>query len=171
MEFTGYRGPYTDGFPTQRVAGDGTVWREAGRNELAQAPADLLVYFGKTGAEPRPVGEYAGYAVGGAPFLPSMAALMPVYVRADQADPILLERYAAAKREWDALTIEAGHDPENAELRAKRDRAGKWHNAWAESLGEPGHGDPLCCQRYGRVHLPEFAVSPCRWHQPAGVRS
>jgi hypothetical protein len=24
--------------------------------------------------------------------------------------------------------------------------------------------DPLCCQRYGRLHLPEFSVPGCRWH-------
>ena len=25
-------------------------------------------------------------------------------------------------------------------------------------------GDPECCQRYGRLHLPEFALTGCRWH-------
>jgi hypothetical protein len=82
MEFTGYKGPYKDGFPTRRVANDGTVWREATPRELSEASADLLVYFGKPGTDPVHVSTYDQYKLpGGCPFLVGIAQLLPVYVQ------------------------------------------------------------------------------------------
>lgn len=85
MKFTGYRGPYEDGFPTGRIADDGSVWHEAAPKEIAQLPDDALVWFGKEGTEPRVKAHYAGYVLaGGYPYLAGIAALLPVYVRDDE---------------------------------------------------------------------------------------
>jgi hypothetical protein len=43
--------------------------------------------------------------------------------------------------------------------------------AWAEidrlkeAAGEGGPDDPLCCQRYSRLHHPVFSVTGCRWYE------
>lgn len=81
MKFTGYKGPWDDyGFPTRKVADDGSVWRQATPKELADAPGDLLVFFGR--GDPQPVSHFADYYLpGDYPFLPGYAALVPVYVR------------------------------------------------------------------------------------------
>lgn len=87
MKFTGYKGPWNEhGFPARKVADDGSVWREATPKELAEAPGDLLVFFGH--GNPLPVSHWADYEMpGGVPFLPAFAALVPVYVR-DEPCPV-----------------------------------------------------------------------------------
>lgn len=67
-----------------RVADDGTTWREATPKELADAPDDTLVWFGKAGTEPTPKSGYSNlYLAGNYPYLIGIAALLPVYVRAE----------------------------------------------------------------------------------------
>lgn len=79
MRFTGYKGPYKDGFPTRRVADDDTVWREATPGELADPAPDLLIFWGK--GEPEYASKYTGLCLpGDYPVLAGLAALMPVYV-------------------------------------------------------------------------------------------
>lgn len=79
MRFTGYKGPYKDGFPTRRIADDGTVWREATPGELADPAPDLLIFWGR--GEPEYASKYRDfYLPGDYPLLAGLAALMPVYV-------------------------------------------------------------------------------------------
>lgn len=86
MKLTGYQGPYNKtGFPTRFVMDDGTVWREATRQELADAAPDLPVML-SLGREPVPAGKFADLRFpGGYPFLPGFAALRPVYVQDKEA--------------------------------------------------------------------------------------
>jgi hypothetical protein len=68
--------------PTRHVADDGTIWREATPKELANAPGDLLIYFGKPGTSPVHVNIYDQLRLpGNYPFLPGIAQLLPVYVQ------------------------------------------------------------------------------------------
>lgn len=88
MKFVGYKGPWDErtGFPTRHVADDGSVWREATPKELAEAPPDLVIFFGR--GETKTVGDYADYRFpGDYPFLPGYAALVPVYVK-DEEDAL-----------------------------------------------------------------------------------
>ena len=75
---TSYRGSG----PTFRVVHeteDGRRWREATPKELAEIGPDALVFMGR--GEPHPASDYTGYCfAGGYPFLPALAALLPVYV-------------------------------------------------------------------------------------------
>lgn len=87
MRFTGYRGPYQHGMPTRQVADDGSVWRAATPEELAEAPGDLEIYWGTMGTSPGHVSDYAGLVLSGNyPLLPGIAALRPVWVRCADGD-------------------------------------------------------------------------------------
>lgn len=61
---------------------DGREWHEAvsGR-ELADLPPDALVVIGN--GEPEAKGTYDGLYIAGAPFLPAIAHLMPVYIEGE----------------------------------------------------------------------------------------
>jgi hypothetical protein len=86
MKITGYRGPYKHGFPTRFTMDDGTTWREATRQELFNAPPDLMVKFSLAeDSTPKPAGEYTSLRFpGNYPFLAGLAALRPVYIEDKQ---------------------------------------------------------------------------------------
>lgn len=62
---------------------DGKEWHEAksGR-ELADLPGDALVIVGR--GDPEPKSRYDGIVIAGAPFLPAIAHLMPVYIEGEK---------------------------------------------------------------------------------------
>jgi hypothetical protein len=75
-----------------------------------------------------------------------------------------LAEYVAAADEWGrlvakwAMTGNPGDAvPEGVKLAEARVGALK------AAAGEGGLRDPLCCQRYTRLHRPEFSVGGCRW--------
>lgn len=85
--------------------------------------------------------------------------------RATTADLELLARYRAAKGEWERLVREHGmtHVPGQPWPLAVKEAEAQ-ALAMKEAAGDGQPGDPLCCQRYTRLHLPEFALSGCRWY-------
>lgn len=68
----------------------------------------------------------------------------------------IYERHAGAYR--DALD-------EVTRTRLARDTAFATLTDLRQRQGEPTGDDPLCCQRYGRLHLREHAVPGCRWFE------
>lgn len=69
-----------------RQADDGSIWREATPQELADAlkdNQDLLVWMGREGTDPRSIGEWADYKLAGNyPFIVGIAQLTGgVYLR------------------------------------------------------------------------------------------
>jgi hypothetical protein len=86
-------------------------------------------------------------------------------------DRDLLARYREVKDRWERLTAEHATEVMNgtaweitSKFREQRDEAEREYDALKAEAGEGQPGDPLCCQRYGRLHLPEFAVRGCRWY-------
>jgi hypothetical protein len=89
-------------------------------------------------------------------------------------DLALLGEYVAAREEYERLISKFGpaHTP-GQDWPAVVYQAGDRVDALKDAAGEPQPGDPLCCQRYGRLHLPEFALQGCRWYgaRPALVQA
>ena len=50
-----------------------------------------------------------------------------------------------------------------ASARAVRDKAYAEMFDFKQQLGDATPDDPLCCQRYGRIHQRELSVPGCRW--------
>jgi hypothetical protein len=73
----------------------------------------------------------------------------------------LMAEYRLARRLWEDLTAEL---PATGAGRQNALAAQAVVDILKARLGEPGADDPLCCQRYGRVHDLSFAVQGCRWH-------
>lgn len=77
----------------------------------------------------------------------------------------LLLRYLAAAETWERLVSACAGNPQSEALMAERDRAEAKYDAMKAEAGEGTADDPLCCQRYGRLHRPCFSVSQrCRWY-------
>lgn len=76
----------------------------------------------------------------------------------------LLLRYLAAAETWERLVSMCAGNPQDEGLRAERDRAEEKYDALKAEGGGAQPGDPVCCQRYGRLHRPCFSLSGCRWH-------
>jgi hypothetical protein len=85
--------------------------------------------------------------------------------RGTTVDAQVMFRYRAAKAAYDRLVEWLGpeHVPGTPWPPAVTDAQARVDAMKAEA-GEGQPGDPLCCQRYGRLHLPEFSVSGCRWY-------
>jgi hypothetical protein len=85
--------------------------------------------------------------------------------RGTSVDAQVMFRYRAAKDAYDRLVVGLGpkHVPGRPWPPAVYDAAA-CVRAMKDEAGEGLPGDPLCCQRYGRLHLPEFSVSGCRWY-------
>jgi hypothetical protein len=61
---------------------DGREWREpATGQELADLPPGALVIIGN--GQPKPKHSYDGLLIAGAPFLPAIACLVPVYIEGE----------------------------------------------------------------------------------------
>jgi len=80
-----------------------------------------------------------------------------------------LSRYQLASDTYEQLVTEAQQvAAKAAKLAAQRERARteldllRSEAASAEPVTE---ADPVCCQRYGRMHQAVFAVSGCRWYE------
>jgi hypothetical protein len=88
--------------------------------------------------------------------------------RGTTVDAVVLARYQAAKAAYERLVSWLGpaHVPGQPWPPAVTDAQAEI-DAMKESAGEAQPGDPPCCQRYGRLHLPEFALSGCRWYGAA----
>jgi hypothetical protein len=79
------------------------------------------------------------------------------------ADLEVMARYQAAKDELTRLIFEtSGSGP--GHLSDECRQAGARVDALKAEAGVALPGEPECCQRYGRLHLPVFAVSGCRWY-------
>lgn len=52
--------------------------------------------------------------------------------------------------------------------RVVRDKAYAEMFDFKQQLGDPTADDPLCCQRYGRIHDRALSVPGCRWYQGEG---
>jgi hypothetical protein len=74
-----------------------------------------------------------------------------------------MAEYLAAKGEWERLVIECSRPGAAPELRGHLAEAR--FDALKAAGGEGGPDDPLCCQRYGRLHSPTFSVTGCRWYE------
>jgi hypothetical protein len=89
-----------------------------------------------------------------------------VWARRGQLGPgdlELMARYRAVKAELTRLIFEtSGRGP--GHLSDECRQAAARVDALKAEGGEALPGDPECCQRYGRLHLPVFAVSGCRWY-------
>jgi hypothetical protein len=83
----------------------------------------------------------------------SLDAQMTEYLAARDRVERLVEKYGA---DICAGTLSAG-------MRMSMDQARAEVDAMKEAAGEGGPGDPLCCQRYTRLHRPAFSVRGCRW--------
>jgi hypothetical protein len=77
-------------------------------------------------------------------------------------DAELLARYLEAKGEYHKLVAEWSHTPGDRVPEAVKAAEARWLGMKDEA-GEAGPGDPLCCQRYGKLHAPSFSVAGCRW--------
>lgn len=55
-----------------------------------------------------------------------------------------------------------------AAARTERDKAYAEMFDFKQQLGDPTADDPLCCQRYGRIHDRALSVPGCRWFQGEG---
>jgi hypothetical protein len=85
-----------------------------------------------------------------------------------EADRGLLARYLTAKDEqarlWDKFQAARHAGGPVAALRRQYDEAGAELAAMRATLGEPDQHDPMCCQRYSRLHHPAHSLAGCRWY-------
>jgi hypothetical protein len=80
-----------------------------------------------------------------------------------------LSAYLAAKAASERLTAEwvsSGYKPGDPAPQYVRDAEARV-GAMKRAAGEGGPDEPLCCQRYGRLHEPAFSVAGCRWGRVA----
>jgi hypothetical protein len=92
------------------------------------------------------------------------ADLLWAKARGTTVDAQVIGRYRAAKAAYERLVewLLPEHVPGTPWPPAVTDALAA-ADAMKAEYGGPQPGDPLCCQRYGRLHLPEFSVSGCRW--------
>lgn len=90
----------------------------------------------------------------------------------DAANARLMDEYLAVKERYErAVEDYQGAMDEMTRTRGARDKAFAALSDLKAREGEPTHDDPLCCQRYGRIHHRTFAVPGCRWFEPQASRS
>lgn len=90
----------------------------------------------------------------------------------DARDAELMGTYLALKDAYDrSVTDYGGALDEVTRTRQVRDKAHAELRDFRVSLGTPTHSDPLCCQRYGRIHVRDLAVPGCRWFEPEASRA
>src|ERR1700722_6666146 len=82
-----------------------------------------------------------------------------------------MAEYLAAKGEWERLIRECSRPGAAPELRGQLAAAEARFDALKAAGGEGGPDDPLCCQRYGRLHSPTFSVTGCRWYEGSPQRA
>lgn len=84
-----------------------------------------------------------------------------------EADRGLLARYLTAKDEqarlWDKFQAARHAGGPVAALRRQYDEAEAELAAMRATPGEPDQHDPMCCQRYSRLHHPAHSLAGCRW--------
>lgn len=76
-----------------------------------------------------------------------------------------LRAYIEARRTLEDLISQWEHQPGAPvpdAIRSAEDRV----DALKAGYGEATPQEPLCCQRYMRLHHPVFSVSGCRWLMP-----
>lgn len=80
-------------------------------------------------------------------------------------DRELMARYLGIKAAYEDIVAKAGpsHVPGTPWPRPVG-RLEAALDAMKEAAGDGQRGDPLCCQRYSRLHHPAFALSTCRWY-------
>lgn len=74
-------------------------------------------------------------------------------------DQALLLHYLTVKDRWEALVMVCAHGHGTALERLQRDQAEAALDGMKATAGEGQPGDPLCCQRYSRLHHPAFALA------------
>lgn len=80
-------------------------------------------------------------------------------------DRALMARYLDIKDAYESIIEKAGpsHVPGTPWPRSVT-RLEAELDAMKEAAGQGVPGDSLCCQRYGKLHHPVFALSSCRWY-------
>lgn len=87
-------------------------------------------------------------------------------------DARLMAEFLALKDAYDRVV--AGYQDSIsmvAAMRRARDRAFAALTDLKAGQGEPTRDDPLCCQRYTRLHDRALAVPGCRWFEPEASRT
>lgn len=87
-------------------------------------------------------------------------------------DAELMGEYLAAKEHYERVA--AGYQDAIsmvAAMRRARDEAFTALTDLKAKQGEATRDDPLCCQRYTRLHDRALAVPGCRWFEPEASRT
>ena len=88
------------------------------------------------------------------------------------SDADTMGEYLALKDAYDrAVTDYGGAQDELNRTRSVRDSAYAALRDFKAKQGDATRDDPLCCQRYGLVHLRDLAVPGCRWFEPDAGKS
>lgn len=74
-----------------------------------------------------------------------------------------LAEYLSAKHAWEDEVLKLDYFKLTQQQRDEFETSSDRINAMKTAYGEPNANDPLCCQRYGRLHEPAFSVTGCRW--------
>jgi hypothetical protein len=83
-----------------------------------------------------------------------------------------MAEYLAARDEWERLVAEWATTGKPGDAMPGAVKLAEARvDALKAAAGEGGPGDPLCCQRYGRLHRPTFSVPGCRWYEMSQQRA